>query len=142
MTVGYGPVQDIGSHGPLSPVSKANNPFDTPEGSPSTSRMPAFNLDDDSANHHGHMTDQADGNYDQGHDEPLQPFDGKRRLRRSQVIRKVNSGFEILRPGTLGPPRQSIDITELSGDPGGGIKRQSRKLQKKPRPNSYSIEEP
>ena len=30
--------------------------------------------------------------------------------RRSQVIRKINSGFEILRPGTLGQWRQSTEI--------------------------------
>lgn len=111
MTVGYGPVKDIGPHGPLSPVFSTHNPFDTPAGSPKEARIPDFHLDDDSA-------------------------------RRSHVIRKVNSGFEILRPGTLGVPRPSTDNTEWNGDVGDGIKRQSRKLQKKPRPSSYSIEEP
>jgi len=142
MTVGYGPVQAIGAQGPLSPVFKANNPFDTPEGSPKEARMPTFHLDDDAALHHAPIMDQGDSTYDHGHVEPLQPFDGNRGLRRSQVIRKVNSGFEILRPGTLGAPRPSTDNTDLSGDLGEGVKRQSRKLQKRGRPNSYSIEEP
>lgn len=140
MTVGYGPVPDIGSHGPLSPVFSISNPFDTPDGSPREGRMPDLHLDDDSALHYVPTTD-ASNTYDQGHAQPLQPLDGNRRLRRSQVIRKVNSGFEILRPGTLGAPRPSTDNTEWSGDLGEGVKRQSRKLQKKPRPNSYSLDE-
>lgn len=36
---------------------------------------------------------------------PLQYSDGNRQQRQSQVVRKVNSGFEILRPGSFSQPR-------------------------------------
>lgn len=49
--------------------------------------------------------------------------------RQSHVLRKVNSGFEILRPGTFGPPTAE-EIAEE--------KRQSRRLQKKRRPSDVS----
>ncbi|KAF2266817.1 hypothetical protein CC78DRAFT_531263 [Lojkania enalia] len=50
--------------------------------------------------------------------------------RQDQVLRKVNSGFEILRPGTFGEPPSP---EELNGD-----KRQSKRLQKKRRPSDGS----
>ncbi|KAK4691275.1 hypothetical protein P7C71_g5692, partial [Lecanoromycetidae sp. Uapishka_2] len=141
MTVGYGPVQDTIFQGPLSPVLSMNNPFDTPEGSPIEGRMPALRLDDDSGFHHAPITDHITDTYDQDRTGKLQQFVGNGQLRRSQVIRKVNSGFEILRPGTLGAPRPSTDNSEWSGNLEEGTKRQSRKLQKKTRPNSYSLED-
>ncbi|ORY09066.1 hypothetical protein BCR34DRAFT_589548 [Clohesyomyces aquaticus] len=52
--------------------------------------------------------------------------------RESQVIRKVNSGFEILRPGTFGPPSPE-EAQSASGE-----KRQSKRLQKKRRPSDGS----
>ena len=51
--------------------------------------------------------------------------------RRSQVVRKVNSGFEILRPGTLDQQRRSTDTADAQWDEEAGQKRQSRKLQRK-----------
>jgi len=46
--------------------------------------------------------------------------------RDSQVVRKVNSGFEILKPGTFAPPTpEELELAEQS--------RQSNKLQKKRR---------
>lgn len=52
--------------------------------------------------------------------------------RDSQVLRKVNSGFEILRPGTL-----DVTIPPARDDGGleSGEKRQSKRLQKKRRPS-------
>ncbi|KAJ4367488.1 hypothetical protein N0V83_007071 [Neocucurbitaria cava] len=50
--------------------------------------------------------------------------------RDSQVIRKVNSGFEILRPGTFQPPTpEELELAE---------RRQSKKLQKKRRSSGDS----
>ena len=46
---------------------------------------------------------------EKGH--PLQCTDANRQLRQPDVIRKVNSGFEILRPGTLGARKNSTDGT-------------------------------
>ncbi len=49
--------------------------------------------------------------------------------RQSAVVRKVNSGFEILAPGTLSRARTSHeDVTEAKKE-----KRHSKKLQKRPR---------
>ncbi|KAF2471945.1 uncharacterized protein BDR25DRAFT_221724 [Lindgomyces ingoldianus] len=52
--------------------------------------------------------------------------------RESQVLRKVNSGFEILRPGTFAPPSPEDE------KPAGSEKRQSKRLQKKRRPSDGS----
>ncbi|KAJ4301827.1 hypothetical protein N0V90_003923 [Kalmusia sp. IMI 367209] len=56
-------------------------------------------------------------------------FQNQQRDTQGQVLRKVNSGFEILRPGTLPSPEeeQATPNTE---------KRQSRRLQKKRRTSS------
>ena len=51
--------------------------------------------------------------------------------RTSQVVRKVNSGFEILRPGTLDQQRRSIDVADGTWDEEAGQKRHSRKLRRK-----------
>ncbi|KAF2019030.1 hypothetical protein BU24DRAFT_447621 [Aaosphaeria arxii CBS 175.79] len=51
----------------------------------------------------------------------------------SNVIRKVNSGFEILRPGTFGEPPSPEDEKLAIGE-----KRQSKRLQKKRRSSSSS----
>lgn len=56
----------------------------------------------------------------------------------SQVIRKINSGFEILRPGTLDRP-QSHDETKLKGE-GNWEKHLSRKLQRRSRDASHPRE--
>lgn len=53
--------------------------------------------------------------------------------RPDQVLRKVNSGFEILRPGTLGEPPSPEGEQKLNGE-----KRQSKRLQKKRRPSDGS----
>ncbi|MCJ1385028.1 hypothetical protein MMC17_008146 [Xylographa soralifera] len=45
--------------------------------------------------------------------QPLQRTDANRQLRQQDVIRKVNSGFEILRPGTLGARKNSTDSTSI-----------------------------
>ena len=64
---------------------------------------------------------------------------GYKVLRHSQqdVMRTVNSGFEILKPGTFDRPRQSSDTTASAHDSASSIKRSSKKLQKK-RPESVS----
>ena len=141
MTVAYDTVKDTLPKAAITPPHEASDPFATPNGTPPDNRIPAFDLDDESANYHSQLMDHGEVTYTPGHVEPLKPFDGNRQLRRSQVIRKVNSGFEILRPGTLDVPRQSTDSAEWQED-GSGIKRQSRKLQKRGRATSFAIEEP
>ena len=53
--------------------------------------------------------------------------------RRSQVIRKINSGFEILRPGTLSQPRQRSEIVlgAAIGAAEQSSKRVSRRLHRR-----------
>lgn len=51
-----------------------------------------------------------------------------------QVLRKVNSGFEILRPGTLPSPEEENFAQNLQNSE----KRQSKRLQKKRRTSSSS----
>jgi hypothetical protein len=59
-----------------------------------------------------------------------------RNQRESQVIRKINSGFEILRPGTFGQPPnpEEQQLTEQNL----GEKRQSKRLQKRRKSSSGS----
>ena len=71
----------------------------------------------------------------------LQQGDGNRQHRQSQAARKVNSGFEILSPGSFSRPRESVaDWNEKApvgnehqsgGVEGSGSKRHSKKLQRK-----------
>lgn len=69
----------------------------------------------------------------------LQDADANSQMRMpSQVIRKVNSGFEILRPGTFVSSRQSNDITSGSYELEDGDKRPSKRLHKKKRTESFA----
>lgn len=71
----------------------------------------------------------------------LQQGDGNRQHRQSQVARKVNPGFEILRPGSFSRPREYVaDLNEKAqagneqqsaGAEGAGNKRNFKKLQRK-----------
>ena len=80
---------------------------------------------------HAQYINKGEIAYDDGHAQPLQPFNANRQSRQSQVIRKINSGFEILRPGTLDQPRESVDLTERKEETGG--KGKPNKLQRKNR---------
>ena len=84
---------------------------------------------------HAQLFDDGDVAYDIGHAQPLQLSDGNMPGRHSQVIRKVNSGFEILRPGSLDAPRQ---ITNSWEEANLKEKRSPRKLQKKDRRQSVA----
>ena len=137
MTVVYAPVEDsvsrrlASSHGSIQEV---NDPFATPETSPKEDRIPVM-VDAPPAIQHSDLIGNGDIDYVHGHAQPLRPFDGNRQLRRSQVIRKVNDGFEILRPGTFNNPRRSSDITDLRDD----YDRKPKKLQRRSRASSGSI---
>ena len=77
------------------------------------------------------LKDEGIGNADSGqgsNENPLHPN------RQSQVVRKVNSGFEILRPGTLTNP----EVPSNAADPTGSDRQQFKKLQKRNRAQSGS----
>ncbi|KAF2706583.1 hypothetical protein K504DRAFT_385503 [Pleomassaria siparia CBS 279.74] len=57
--------------------------------------------------------------------------------RESQILRKVNSGFEILHPGTLGQPPNPEDQSAAASNEL-GERRQSKKLQKRRKSSSAS----
>ena len=112
MSVVYAPVEDSVSKRLASSQGSTHeviDPFATPESSPKEDRNPVI-VDAPPANQHSEMIDNGDIDYIQGHAQPLRPFDGNRQLRRSQVVRKVNSGFEILRPGTLATPSKAVTL--------------------------------
>ena len=67
-----------------------------------------------------------------GKNQPLQSTDANRLVKPPDVIRKVNSGFEILRPGTLGPRKQSSDT------PASGNRPISKRTSRKARAESFS----
>ena len=118
---------------------ESSNPFVTPDGSVKNYPSDNLHVDDDIADQHSRLMDNNEITYEQDHAQPLRPFDGNRRLRRSQVIRKINSGFEILRPGTLNNTRQNNDdAIAVRKDLEGASKRELKKLQKRGRASSRS----
>lgn len=136
MSVVYAPVEDSVSKRLASSQGSTHeviDPFATPESSPKEDRNPVI-VDAPPASQHSEMIGNGDIDYIQGHAQPLRPFDGNRQLRRSQVVRKVNSGFEILRPGTLATPRQSSDIADVRED----YHSKPKKLQRRSRASSGS----
>ena len=131
MTVVYAPVEDsvsrrlASSHGS---VHEASDPFATPETSPKEDRIPVM-VDGPPSNQHSELIGNGDIDYIQGHAQPLRPFDGNRQLRRSQVMRQVNPGFEVLRPGTFDTSNRNSEDYD----------RKSKKLQRRSRASSGSI---
>ncbi|KAK0509577.1 hypothetical protein JMJ35_007971 [Cladonia borealis] len=133
-------VTEGGQHGSQnetnSPPSKGKDPFATPPRRPSDEGVPVFHIDDDSTDYplmtHDGTTEHP------VNAQPLVPVDASRKPRPSQIVRKVNSGFQILAPGTFDVPLQ--DNAGRKEDVPGN-KRHSRRLQKRSRRNSYSIEE-
>lgn len=125
----------------ISPASsQESNPFLTPTRTTADHVVGDIQLDGgyEAAAHHAQTVQSNDVAYDDSHAQPERPFEADRK---SQVIRKINSGFEILRPGTLDQPRRSNDTAALQEIPDNGNKRQSKKLQRKRRSSgaSYSV---
>ena len=130
------PVEGFNNTKSSSPVLEAGDPFVTPVATPSEDHLSKLSLDLNAADYHVPMIKDDSITYTQGHALPLQPFDANRQERQSQVVRKINSAFEILRPGTLDRSRQSSDISEGKLFTAIGDKRQPRKLQRKKRVSS------
>ena len=137
MTAAHGGDQHGIQNKTKNPAPGRKDPFATPPGRPSDEGARIFHIDDDSTDYpiltHDGTTDQPNNV------ESLMPVDAGTQVGKPQIVRKVNSGFQILAPGTFDVPIQ-IDAGRKEGVPGN--KRQSRKLQKRSRANSYSIEEP
>ena len=137
MTAAYEADQHARQNKTKNAASRGKDPFATPPRRPSDDDAPVFHIDDDSTAYpiltHDGTTDQPSSG------EPLMPIYISRQPKGPQIVRKVNSGFQILAPGTLNAPIQD-DPGRKEGVPGN--KRYSRKLQKRSRANSYSIEEP
>ena len=143
-------------------ASQESNPFLTPGASRRQSveePLPLSHLDvlvplevdGDATGYHAQMLRDAELQYGDGHAQPPQMFDApmqalhasntdnfepNREERQAQVIRKVNSGFQILRPGSLAIPRPSIDNHDDHREDRQSDKKQPRKLRKKGRRQS------
>ena len=115
-----------------------NDPFATPDGSVKDGYGPLYDRGDDVANQHTQLMKDNEITYDEGHAQPLGSFDGHGSSRDPQVVRKVNSNFQILRPGTFDvTDEDDIASTQKEGIKD-GEKRVSRKLQKRGRASSKS----
>lgn len=114
------------------------DPFSTPDACINNKDVSVFHEDDDIANQQTHLMDANELDYNLGHAQPPNSFDGSRQARNHQILRKVNSNFQILRPGTLDAPRPSHDHGEWQVDLEAANKRSSRKLQKRGRASSKS----
>jgi len=100
------------------PVAEASDPFVTPLGTPMVNPMqsmeepPSFanfvNANPLPQNQIASVDDSEETlPFSQESAPPLQRTDGNRQPRRSQVVRKINSGFEILQPGSLSQPQKN-----------------------------------
>ena len=135
-------------HSPApSRTSQESNPFLTPTTRQSLD-MPVQvpHIDDlvplegqgASSTYHSQLFSNADISYADGHAQPAKSFDADRSQGASQVVRKINSGFEILQPGTLGRPSMDGDAEEKDGDQ--REKRAPKKLQRKRRMSEIGAE--
>ena len=111
-------------------------PAKIPVNEPDPAEPPTFQsfLDSDPTNTQRHSIPLMDYVVEKEHQDVVQPLQNgntNRQLQQSQVVRKINSGFEILQPGTLDRARQSSDITDVKPEFEYGNKRQTRKLHKK-----------
>ena len=143
-------------------ASQESNPFLTPSASRRQSveeplplshldALVPLEVDGDATGYHAQMLRDAEIQYGDGHAQPPQIFDTplqalrasntdnfepNREERQAQVLRKVNSGFQILRPGSLAIPRPSIDSHSEHREDRQSDKNQPRKLRKKGRRQS------
>ena len=126
-------------HNNFSYTSQESNPFLTPTPTNRKSNDEAIPLshinnavplhDQLPSTSYSEPLDTADLTYEQDHAQPALSFEANKRS--SQVIRKINSGFEILRPGTFGAPKQSTDSGTDRKEVRFEDKKSLRKLQKK-----------
>lgn len=119
---------------PRRPLYESEDPFTTHQKSPEEMQQTRLleGAENTDPSHPQHRRDNKNGNPRADFDTRLvQAADLNRQQLESQVIRKINSGFEILRPGTLNRP-QSHDETKLKGE-GNWEKHLSRKLQRRSR---------
>ncbi|KAI9840022.1 MAG: hypothetical protein M1819_000214 [Sarea resinae] len=126
-------------------TDRASNPFSTPPGAPSPGALdfqppPASHVSI-SASHPSSSAQPVETpqqNFSrsavQTPAHALQPTDVNQQGRRTHILRKVNSNFEILVPGTLDVRDSHVDGSD-DPDPDleAGAKRHSRKLRKKKR---------
>lgn len=100
--------------GPPSPLYEdRNDPFDMPADTPRDERTGLNSSSEirsrDPPNPRFSLSDADEDEISPATRNSQMTQDDMRHLRISQVVRKVNSGFEILRPGTLVKPPQSDD---------------------------------
>ena len=120
------------------PASSHNDPFLTPRESPTDEGKGYFGngssfqnfVETDPKSQHQSLVGNSSP---EDHENPYPDHaDGSTpNARNGDVIRKVNSGFEILRPGTLG--QKKSEAPETYQPTGADNKRYSRKLQKRVR---------
>ena len=122
------------------PSSTQNDPFLTPRESPTEDNkdyfndLPSFQNYSETVPRNSQRQDLMGNSSSEGYEDQYPDHTEARTLngRDTDVIRRVNSGFEILRPGTLG--NKTRDVPETYQPTGGeGNKRPSRKLQKRVR---------
>lgn len=119
---------------PPTPLHKPDDPFTTPKKNPvEMQQIRAFKDIENSDPLQKSESSQANFEH-----RLFQAVDPNRPTRESQIIRKINSGFEILRPGTLDRPPPSVDTkSKREAD---DEKQMSRKLQRKTRDPGHSRE--
>lgn len=130
--------------GSLSPLNERHDPFQSPATTPvadHSQEAPSFQS---FVNHtpgtRFETMDDAETFHAQDNALAIGIANSATQSRHSQIMRKVNSGFEILRPGTLDKPRQSGEVTEWNQDLEAGNKRHSKRLQRKRRDSDQGRE--
>ena len=125
--------------GPVSPIEDVRDPFATPQGTPLMTPKLDKHPEPPTFEELVRSTSPQGENLPGDERFPLQqqqqqqrrdywavaPSDRNRNARQSQVARKINSGFEILRPGSL---NRSSNNSERDQDPERTERHQSKKL--------------
>lgn len=127
--------------GPSAPLHEENNPFGTPTRPMEASTKPNYSSDTPSSDHPKPRFSLSDDEIEltPTRSRIMQNGGGDLQGRQSQVIRKINSGFEILRPGTLNQPQPNNE-TNFGQDLEMGVNSSGKKLHKKKR-DSVSLRE-
>ena len=124
---------------PPTPLHENENPFTTPRKNPIETQQTrrSMGLNNSEPSYSQYRNSDKDERLQKDMDTQLTPAVERHRPKsESQVIRKINSGFEILRPGTLNRP-QVDDDTHSKGEIN-AEKPTSRKLQRRSRDVGHS----
>ena len=136
------PLGHVYSSDPSPPQGPFTTPPETPLQHSDSIDTPSFKsfLESDPAHSKHRSTPFVDRHISESQDGlwPMEDIHASSHLQPAKAVRKVNSGFEVLRPGTLLVPRQPNDFFAGKPNQENGSKRPPKRLHKKNQSGSKS----